>query len=115
MFSPILGLWAIHSLVPVYPENICGKLPPVVWLCNWTSHWLATPTISGPPLPLMYLVGRTNCFYLYAYLSVESMPGAHGAQKRASDTLDLEFEVIISHHLGAGNRTLDLLKSSHFS
>lgn len=34
---------------------------------------------------------------------------------RASDPLELEFQVVVSCHLGAGNRTWVLCKSSHLS
>ena len=32
-----------------------------------------------------------------------SVPGVCGGQKRASDTLELELEVVVSHCVGAGN------------
>jgi hypothetical protein len=45
----ILGLWAIWSLVSGPPGSVTGGLPLIV--SSRTSHWLATATISAPPLP----------------------------------------------------------------
>ena len=30
------------------------------------------------------------------------MPGVHGDQKRVSDPLEVELQMIVSHHMGAG-------------
>lgn len=38
--------------------------------------------------------------------------GARGAQQRASNTLELELQVVLSHHVGVGNATWDHGKSS---
>ena len=43
--------WAIHLLGPGPADSVKGGLPHMVWVSNWTSYWLATPTISAPPLP----------------------------------------------------------------
>lgn len=31
--------------------------------------------------------------------------GSHGAQKRASDTLEMELQGAVGHHVGVGNAT----------
>ena len=33
------------------------------------------------------------------------VPGAHRGQKRASDTLELELQMVESHHVGVKNRS----------
>jgi hypothetical protein len=38
------------------------------------------------------------------------MPGALRSQRRASDTLDLELQMVVSHHLGTGEQSLDPLE-----
>ena len=50
-------------------------------------------------------------FYLYTTFTL----GAHGDQKRPSDALELELQVVVSHHVGARNRTQALWKSSQCS
>lgn len=40
------------------------------------------------------------------------MPGTLRGQKLALDPLELELQVIISYHVGTGNQTLVLCKSS---
>ena len=40
-----------------------------------------------------------------------SIPGAHGGQNKASDSLELELRVGVSSHVGAGNWTQVLCKS----
>jgi hypothetical protein len=37
---------------------------------------------------------------------------AHGGQKQASDPLELELQVVVSCHVGAGNQPKDLGKSN---
>jgi hypothetical protein len=41
-----------------------------------------------------------------------SMCSSHGDQKRESDALELEFQMVVSHHVDAGNRTQVFCKSS---
>lgn len=60
MFSFILGHWSALPLVPGPPSSVRCGLSLVAWVSSWTSHWLATPTSSVPPLP-QHLSGRTNC------------------------------------------------------
>lgn len=42
----------------------------------------------------------------------ECVSGAHGVQKRTSDTLKLGLQMIVSHHVNAGNWTRIFCKSS---
>jgi hypothetical protein len=52
-------------------------------------------------------------FCLSVFLCTMScMPGAHGGQKRASDSLGLEFWVFVIHHAEVGNRCWVLCKYS---
>ena len=37
------------------------------------------------------------------------MPGANGGQKRVPDPVELELQIFVSHHVGAGNGTPQLL------
>lgn len=46
-----LGLWALQPPIPSHPGSIGSGVPLVAWASNYTSHWLATPTNSEPPLP----------------------------------------------------------------
>lgn len=43
------------------------------------------------------------------------IPGARGAQKRVSESLDLELWVVVSYHEGARNRAWVLCESSEYS
>lgn len=57
------------------------------------------------------------CHYVYIWMCVYVWVrapecNAHGSQKRTSDSLELELQVFMSHHAGAGKRTLVLCKSS---
>jgi hypothetical protein len=43
-------------------------------------------------------------FYLYMYTYyVHSMTGACGGQERISDPLELELQMVLSSHIGAGH------------
>jgi hypothetical protein len=44
--------------------------------------------------------------HLHVCMYVTCMPGALGAQKRASDLLELELQMVVSHLVGAGNLSL---------
>lgn len=46
-----LGFWSIQTLVPDPSGSVRRRLPLVASVSSWTSHWLATPTSSMPPLP----------------------------------------------------------------
>jgi hypothetical protein len=41
------------------------------------------------------------------------VPGAHGGQQGMCESLELELCMVISHHVGAGNRTLVLFNSKY--
>ena len=50
----------MQPLAPDPLGSVRGGLLLMAWVSSWTSHWLATPTISGPPLPQHILwVGQT--------------------------------------------------------
>ena len=38
-------------------------------------------------------------------LGIRFMPSASGVQKRASDPLELKLQMVVSHHVGARDRT----------
>jgi hypothetical protein len=42
-------------------------------------------------------------FCLHVCLCTMCVPCAHKGQKRASDPLELDFQTVVSHHMGAGN------------
>lgn len=42
---------------------------------------------------------------LHVYLCTTCGPGAQGTQKRASDRLKLKLQMVVTHHVGAGNQT----------
>ena len=44
-------------------------------------------------------------FCLYACLCTLCVPDACGGQKKVSDLLDLELQMIVSCHVGAGSRS----------
>ena len=52
------------------------------------------------------------CARLHACLCAMNVPVAFGGQKTASHPLELELEVAVSLHVGAGNRTQVFCKSS---
>jgi hypothetical protein len=56
----------------------------------------------------LLLFKDTSCiwiFCLYTCLSATNVPGAHRGQKRASDTLKLELQMVENHHVGTRNQT----------
>ena len=44
-----------------------------------------------------------------------AQPGACEGQKRASNLLELEIQIVVSHHVGVGNRTQVIWRSSQYS
>lgn len=52
-------------------------------------------------------------FCLHVYMWVVCLPGAKGGWKRASDLVKLELQIVVKHHVVAGNRTLVICKSSN--
>lgn len=52
---------------------------------------------------------------LYVYVCAVCGPGAFRGCKRALDSLELEFQMIVSHHVGPGDRTQVLCKSKKCS
>lgn len=40
--------------------------------------------------------------YMVLCLGTKYMPGVHGDQKIVSDPLEVELQMIVSHHMGAG-------------
>lgn len=47
-------------------------------------------------------------FYLHVCLCFAG--GVHGDQKKALDALELELEIVVSHHVGAGEPNPDSLQ-----
>jgi len=59
--------------------------------------------------------GAVEMFCLHIYLYTKYVAGAHGGQKRTSDPSKLELQVVVSHHVVAGNWTQNLWKSNQCS
>ena len=60
------------------------------------------------------------CHYVYIWMCIYVWVcahecNAHRRQKRTSDSLQLELQVFMIHHAGAGKRTLVLCKSRRCS
>lgn len=51
-------------------------------------------------------------FSLYECLCTTCVSGAQAGQSRVPHTLELEFQMVVSHHLGAGGLTQVLCKNS---
>ena len=68
---------------------------------------MSTPNISflGPSrvFPRIYFVLFCFMFECFAYMYVCAMymPSTQGCQKGALDTLELELQTVVSHHVGA--------------
>lgn len=43
---------------------------------------------------------------LHECLCIMCMPGPHGGQKKAPDTLELELLMVVSRHVDAGRQTM---------
>ena len=50
---------------------------------------------------MLFIINILNT-HLFIILSI-CVSGSHGSQKRTSDLLELELQVAVSHHVGAGN------------
>lgn len=61
----------------------------------------------------IYLCVRV--FYLNICVHTTCIPTATGGQMRAPDTLELESQMVVTHHMGAGNRNQVFCKSSQYS
>ena len=44
-------------------------------------------------------------YFVCMYVCVLCVPGTGGGQKRASYLLELELQMVVNHHVGAGNQT----------
>ena len=44
-------------------------------------------------------------YFVCMYVCVPCVPGAGGGQKRASYLLELELQMVVNHHVGAGKQT----------
>ena len=95
--EPPCGCWDLNSRPPGKAVSAlnCWDISPaprfIIFLfCVWVSAWV----------------------YIWAQ---GYMPSAHGGQKRAPDPLELEFQEVWSHHVGGGNCTCVLCKSSQCS
>ena len=53
-------------------------------------------------------------FFLNIYLCTTSVPGIFRDQKWALDHQELDLQTSVSHHLGAGNKTLVLWKNRQY-
>ena len=50
------------------------------------------------------ICSKPSCFAGW-YVWVPFTRSAHGGQKVARDSMELKLQVVVSHHVGAGNRT----------
>ena len=66
-------------------------------------------------LKMLFYILLLFLFYEHGYICVPWVSSSHGGQKRASDPLKLELQTIVSYHMGAGNQTCVLCKSSQCS
>lgn len=54
-------------------------------------------------------------FCLYGCLSTMCLPSVQGNQNSLSDPLKLEWQTVVTHHMGSGNQTWVLWKNSQWS
>lgn len=63
------------------------------------------------------LINHFLCMYVYIcvclceFIDTTCVQTAHTGRERVSDLLELESEVIVSHHVGSGNQIKDLCES----
>jgi hypothetical protein len=64
---------------------------------------------------LKYIVCVCSHMHKPAYLYVHHMHNtcSLGGQKRVSDFLELEIQLVVSHPIGTGNQTYDPLQEKH--
>lgn len=60
MFESTLGLWDIHLLGLDTPGSVKSGLTLLVWISGGTSHFLATLSVSMPPLLTAHPKARTE-------------------------------------------------------
>uniref|UniRef100_A0A8C8ULU8 Uncharacterized protein n=1 Tax=Peromyscus maniculatus bairdii TaxID=230844 RepID=A0A8C8ULU8_PERMB len=66
---------------------------------------LPTPFfLEGSPLDLVK-VSQGCVFCLHVCLGIVCIPGSHRSQKRRSDLLEMELQIIVRCHVGARNQT----------
>lgn len=53
--------------------------------------------------------------FLHLCICTMCVPGAIGGQKGSMDPLELELWMVVNHHVGAGNRTQVLSKTTELS
>jgi hypothetical protein len=82
------------------------SLHPSLWACVLLGDWALSLSVLFPCLWMD--------IYLHICMCITCMPGFHGDQKRASDPLEPELQMVVSHHVGAGIQTWFLRKSSHW-
>jgi hypothetical protein len=59
-------------------------------------------TIKNKYIVKVLFIKNILNIYLFFILSI-CVSGSHGSQNRTSDLLELELQVAVSHHVGAGN------------
>lgn len=62
----------------------------------------------------MFMSVLPTCLQMCTYMCATCMPCAHGSQKRVLDPLGLKVLMVMSH-VGAGNQSQGLWKSSQYS
>lgn len=53
--------------------------------------------------------------YMYVCMYIMCVPGAQGSQKQVSDSLELEFQMVVNWHVGIESQTFVSWKSTQNS
>ena len=78
------------------------------WECIWWEDWDLRP--------LIYVYGCFACTYICApHVCLEPRKARRGIQQRTQGLLQLELQMVVSHHVDARNRTRIFYKSSQCS
>lgn len=98
-------------------KNWCNFNQPLLKLVNILSYFKASTDLAS----LFYLlIFYLFVIYVYEWVFVcvkytTYMPGIHKSQKRASDSLSLELQTVVSHHASARNWSIIVCNSSKYS
>jgi hypothetical protein len=103
-YRAISPVWvSLPHLVEKMATKMCGRLTALTSIILFTS-----------PLPCnyflyFYFMCMRVCLYVWMYVCVLYVCSAHRGHKKTSDPLELQ--VILSHHVGAGNQTWELWRA----
>jgi hypothetical protein len=108
--DPELGV--LNQMVLLFPEEVHIAAAP--FTVPVTGH-KSPNSLTSLPMCATFLY---NLFYFMWFVCMYYVPFAfsdHRDQKRASDPLELELEMVMSHHTGAGNLSDILWESTQCS